>query len=107
METITREEYIQKRREIDIRMRETRISEQQAIKKINIHYDDVVRDNEQEFRRRRDAILEERDQKREEVHNMYKDERRKIWEEDSLLVSQWRSQLCDPSFTPPQFRWAA
>lgn len=98
MATITREEYIQKRRDIDIRMRETKIKECDAIKKNNIHYEDLLRDNEQEFRRKRDAILAERDQKREEISNIYKDERREIWEEDTLLVSQWRSQL---NSTPP------
>ena len=101
MATITREEYLQKRNNNDARMHETKIKEREAIRNLNIYYDDLMRNNEQEYRRKRDAILAERDQKREEISETYKDERRRIWEEDTLLVSQYRAQLYDPSFTPP------
>lgn len=95
MAIITREEYMQQRRDNDMRMHNSKLKEHEAIKQVNIHYEDLLRDNEQEFRRRRDALRAERDAKKEEVSDMYKDERRKIWEEDNDLVSRWRSQIND------------
>ena len=59
------------------------------------HYEDLLRDNEQEFRRKRDELRAERDAKKEEISDMYKEERRRIWEEDSDLDARWRSQLTD------------
>lgn len=95
MAIITREEYMQQRRDNDMRMHNSKLKEHEAIKQVNIHYEDLLRDNEQEFRRRRDALRAERDAKKEEVSDMYKYERRKIWEEDNDLVSRWRSQIND------------
>ena len=95
MAIITREEYMQQRRDNDMRMHNNKLKEREALKQVNLHYEDLLRDNEQEFRRRRDALRAERDAKKEEVSDMYKDERRKIFEEDNDLVSRWRSQLND------------
>lgn len=92
-QTITREEYLQQRRNNDVRMHETKVKEREAIKKVTLHYEDLLRDNEQEFRRKRDALRAERDAKKEDIENMYKDERRQIWEEDTELVTRWRSQI--------------
>ena len=95
MAIITREEYMQQRRDNDVRMHNNKLKEREALKQVNLHYEDLLRDNEQEFRRRRDTLRAERDAKKEEVSDMYKDERRKIFEEDNDLVSRWRSQLND------------
>lgn len=95
MAVITREEYMQQRRDNDMRMHNSKLKEREALKQVNLHYEDLLRDNEQEFRRRRDALRVERDAKKEEISDMYKDERRKIWEEDNDLVSRWRSQIND------------
>ena len=95
MAIITREEYMQQRRDNDVRMHNNKLKEREALKQVNLHYEDLLRDNEQEFRRRRDALRAERDAKKEEVSDKYKDERRKIWEEDNDLVSRWRSQIND------------
>ena len=95
MAVITREEYMQQRRDNDVRMHNNKLKEREALKQVNLHYEDLLRDNEQEFRRRRDALRAERDAKKEEISDMYKDERRKIWEEDKDLVSRWRSQIND------------
>ena len=100
MATITREEYMRQRRDNDARMHNNKVKEREALKQVNAHYEDLLRDNEQEFRRKRDELRAERDAKKEEIMDMYKDERRQIWEEDNDLVTRWRSQL-NTEFTPP------
>lgn len=92
-QTITREEYLQQRRNNDVRMHETKVKEREAVRNLTLHYEDLLRDNEQEYRRKRDALRAERDAKREDIENMFKDERRQIWEEDSELVTRWRAQI--------------
>ena len=99
---ITREQYMQQRRDNDVRMHDSKVKEREAVKQVNTHYEDLLRDNEQEFRRKRDALRAERDRKREEVTDMYKEERRRIWEEDADLVTRWRQQSVGTSFTELQ-----
>ena len=99
---ITREQYMQQRRDNDVRMHDSKVREREAVKQVNTHYEDLLRDNEQEFRRKRDALRAERDLKREEVTDMYKEERRRIWEEDADLVTRWRQQSVGTSFTALQ-----
>ena len=95
MATITREEYMRQRRDNDARMHNNKVKEREALRQVNVHYEDLLRDNKQEFRCRRDALHAERDAKREEISDKYKEERRQIWEEDNDLVTRWRSQLTD------------
>ena len=95
MATITREEYIRQRRDIDVRMHDSKMKEREALKQVTLHYEDILRDNEMEYRRRRNEIMAERDLKKEEISAMYKDERRQIWEEDTKLIDMWRSQVID------------
>ena len=99
---ITREQYMQQRRDNDVRMHDSKVREREAVKQVNTHYEDLLRDNEQEFRRKRDALRAERDRKREEVTDMFKEERRRIWEEDADLVTRWRQQSVGTSFTELQ-----
>lgn len=99
---ITREQYMQQRRDNDVRMHDSKVREREAVKQVNTHYEDLLRDNEQEFRRKRDALRAERDRKREEVTDMFKEERRRIWEEDVDLVTRWRQQSVGTSFTELQ-----
>lgn len=98
---ITREQYMQQRRDNDVRMHDSKVREREAVKQVNTHYEDLLRDNEQEFRRKRDALCDERDRKREEVTDMYKEERRRIWEENVDLATRWRQQSVGTSFTEP------
>lgn len=99
---ITREQYMQQRRDNYVRMHDSKVREREAVKQVNTHYEDLLRDNEQEFRRKRDALRAERDLKREEVTDMFKEERRRIWEEDADLVTRWRQQSVGTSFTELQ-----
>ena len=92
---ITREQYMLQRRDNDVRMHNNKVKEREALRQVSNHYEDLLRDNEMEFRRKRDALRAERDAKKEEISDMYKEERRRIWEDDSMLVSQWRSQLTE------------
>ena len=100
MERMTREEYLQQREAHDIAMHETKIREREAIRSINVHYDDRIRELEHQFRKDRDALLLERDAKKDEVTEKFKDERRRIWMEDCEMVSAWRAQLISEN-TPP------
>lgn len=95
MAVITREEYMQQRRDNDVRMHNNKVKEREALKQVTLHYEDILRDNEMEYRRRRNEIMAERDAKKEEIKDMYKDERRQIWEEDTKLIDMWRSQVVD------------
>ena len=92
---ITREQYMLQRRDNDVRMHNNKVKEREALRQVSDHYEDLLRDNEMEFRRKRDELRAERDAKKEEISDMYKEERRRIWEDDSMLVSQWRSQLTE------------
>lgn len=92
---ITREQYMLQRRDNDVRMHNNKVKEREALRQVSNHYEDLLRDNEMEFRRKRDELRAERDAKKEEISDMYKEERRRIWEDDSMLVSQWRSQLTE------------
>ena len=56
MAIITREEYLQQHRDNDVRMHNNKLKEREALKQVNLHYEDLLRDNEQEFRRRRSQI---------------------------------------------------
>ena len=95
MATITREEYMRQRRDNDARMHNNKVKEREALRQVSNRYEDLLRDNKMEFRRKRDELRAERDAKREEISDKYKEERRRIWEEDSDLVTRWRSQLTD------------
>ena len=92
---ITREQYMQQRRDNDVRMHDSKVKEREALRQVSNHYEDLLRDNEMEFRLKLDELRAERDAKKEEISDMYKEERRRIWEDDSMLVSQWRSQLTE------------
>ena len=92
---ITREQYMLQRRDNDVRMHNNKVKEREAIRQVSNHYEDLLRDNEMEFRRKRDELRAERDAKKEDISDMYKEERRRIWEDDSMLVSQWRSKLTE------------
>ena len=99
---ITREQYMLQRRDNDVRMHDSKVREREALRQVSNHYEDLLRDNEMEFRRKRDELRAERDAKKEEISDMYKEERRRIWEDDSMLVSQWRQQSVGTSFTELQ-----
>ena len=93
MEKLTREEYMRQRTINDMQMRDTKVRELDEIRKVNLHYEDLLHDAEVEFRRKRNEIIAERDSLREEQRNKFKDERRRIYDRDTLLVNLWRRQL--------------
>ena len=101
MERMTREEYMMKKTDIDTRMHQTRIDERNAIKAMTLQFEDRLQDEQLKFRKLRDSIMEERDMKRVEIENEYKQRRRELWAEDCELVDQWRRQLGDMFITPP------
>lgn len=98
---LTREEYMMKKVDIENRMHQTRVDEAAAKKDVNLHYEDLMQDELARYRQRRQQLMDERELKRTEVANQYKQRRREIWAEDCELVAQWRSQLGESFFTPP------
>ena len=101
MERMTREEYMMKKADIETRMHQTRINERNAIKALTLQFEDRLQDEQIKFRKLRDSIMDERDMKRVEIENEYKQRRRELWAEDCELVDQWRAQLGDMHITPP------
>lgn len=97
---MTREEYILKKYEIDYQMKKTRISEHTEKAALNENYELCLRDLKDSYHRKRQALLEERDAKRMEISDRFKDQRRALWTEDCELVSRWRSQLDNVELTP-------
>ena len=73
---MTREEYMMKKTDIDTRMHQTRIDERNAIKAMTLQFEDRLQDEQLKFRKLRDSIMEERDMKRVEIENEYKQRRR-------------------------------
>ena len=101
MERMTREDFMMKKTDIETRMHQTRIDERNAIKAMTLQFEDRLQDEQLKFRKQRNSIMEERDMKRVEIENEYKQRRRELWAEDCELVDLWRAQLGDINFTPP------
>lgn len=101
MNTMTREEFMMKKIELENRMHQTRIDEKKAVSELNIKYDDLISDEQKSFREKRKKLMEKRDFERVEIENRYKQVRREIWSEDCALVHDWRAQMGDLQITPP------
>lgn len=98
---ITREEYMLKKLEIEEKMKKSRTDQHNEIAAVNEEFGLRLRDLSDAYRRQRNALFEERDAKRLEIEGKFKDQRRDLWIEDCVLVSQWRSQLKEVELTPP------
>lgn len=96
---LTREEYMMRKAAIEDAMRQSRKDQSKAVAALNEEYDLVLQDAAQDYRRRRSAIFDERDTKRQEIDNHYKNIRRDLWSQDVALVSEWRAGLTE--ITPP------
>ena len=92
---MTREDFMMKKTDIETRMHQTRIDERNAIKAMTLQFEDRLQDEQLKFRKLRNSIMEERDMKRVEIENEYKQRRRELWAEDCELVDLWRAQLGD------------
>ncbi len=90
---ITREQYILQKQDIEERMKQSRLRQQNEIAAINEVFELRLRDCSDEYRRRRQAIFDERAAQRLEIDSKYKDVRRALWAEDVQLVEEWRSGL--------------
>lgn len=96
---LTREEYIMRKNELEDAMRQSRRDQSRAVAALNDEYELKLRDASDEYRRRRQAIFDERDTKRLEIDVHYKNIRRDLWSQDVALVSEWRAGLTE--ITPP------
>ena len=99
---MTREQYMLQKQEIEGQMKRTRIAEKRETAAINDEYELRLRDLSDAYRRQRKALFEERGQKRLEIENHYKDERRSLLVKDCELVSQWRAQLLPVNTLPAE-----
>lgn len=92
---ISREQYIMRKNEIEEAMRQSRREQGRALSALNEQYELMLRDAQDEYRRRRQAIFDERDAKRLEIDGHFKDIRRDLWSQDVALVSEWRAGLTE------------
>lgn len=93
MEELTFEEYRTKKVEFEEAMHQSKVEEKKAMQDINLHYEDLLKDCEIDFRKKRNAIREEREAKKLEVSKMFKDKRRDIYTQECKLIIQWKSQM--------------
>lgn len=102
---MTREQYIMRKADIEAQMKQTRRDEQNEVKAVNEQYELRLQDENNEHRRRRQAIFDERDAARLEVESHYKDLRRALWSQDVQLVEEWRAGLRrdEVQITPPPY----
>jgi len=90
---LTREEYIMRKNELEDAMRQSRKDQSRILAALNDEYELKLRDASDEYRRKRQAIFDERDAKRLEIDGHYKSIRRDLWSQDVELVSEWRAGL--------------
>lgn len=90
---MTREQYILRKQEIEERMKESRRAQHNETAALNEKFEQALRDVDDERRRKRQALFDERNNLRLEIEGRYKDVRRALWTEDVQLVAQWREGL--------------
>ncbi len=90
---MTREDYIMRKQDIEEQMKQSRRNQHNELAILNEEIEDRLRDTADEYRRKRQAIFDEREEKRMEIDSRYKDVRRKLWAEDVQLVAEWRAGL--------------
>lgn len=93
MAELTFEEYRDRKVELEEAMHQTKVDEKKAMQDINLHYEDLLKDCEIDFRKKRNSIREERDAKKLEVSKMFKEKRREIYTQDCKLIIKWKSQM--------------
>lgn len=90
---MTREEYVMRKADIEAAMKQSRRDQHNELAALNELFEMRLRDEDDEHRRRRQVIFEERDAARLEVEERYKDLRRVLWKQDAELVEEWRKGL--------------
>ena len=90
---LTREEYIMRKNELEDAMRQSHKDQSRAVATLNCEYEMKLRDASDEYRRKRQAIYDERDRLRLEIEGHYKGIRRDLWSQDVELVAEWRAGL--------------
>ena len=98
---MTREEYIRRKADIEAAMGQSRRDQHHELAALNEQYELRLREEGDEYRRRRQAIFDERDAARQEIEEKYKDVRRDLWSQDVQLIEEWRKGLRRDETTPP------
>ena len=89
----TLEEYLRAARELGEQMRQSRFQERKTAAKLRIAYDSKLSALQENYRRERDAIMAERDAKRDELEEKFRARRSELLAQDCELVAAWRRQL--------------
>lgn len=92
---ITREEYIMRKNEIEESISQSRRDQHRELVALNDKFEMRLQDERNEYRRRIQVIYDERAAARLEIDNKHKRLRRELWEQDSLLVAEWRNNLTE------------
>ena len=90
---MTRMEYITRKAAIDEQMKQSRRAQHNETAALNDRFEEMLRNVDEERRRKRQALFDERDNLRLEIEGRYKDVRRALWAEDVQLVEEWRAGL--------------
>lgn len=100
---MTRLQYIERKMDIEARMKQTRKDESEQRKAIDDARIEQDKREYQEFLERKHQRAAECKAKCDEISEHFKDVRRAIWTEDVELVEEWRGQLRtdEVKVTPP------
>ena len=100
---MTRLQYIERKRDIEARMKQTRKEESEQRKAIDDARIEQDKREYQEYIERKHQRAAECKAKCDEISEHFKDVRRAIWTEDVELVEEWRGQLRtdEVKVTPP------
>ena len=89
----TLEEYLRAARELGEQMRQSRSKERETAVQLRLAYDSKLSALQENYRRERDAIMVERDAKRDELEEKFRARRSELLAQDCELVAAWRRQL--------------
>ena len=90
---MTYEEFMNKKMEIEAKMRKLKFDEGEARESLMRRYTDAFDNLREEMKKRREQLFIERSHDLLLLQEEFKTRRTELWKKDTKLVLQWRSQL--------------
>ena len=90
---MTYEEFMNKKMEIEAKMRKLKFDEGEARESLMRRYTDAFDNLREEMKKRREQLFIERSHDLLLLQEEFKTRRTELWTKDTKLVLQWRSQL--------------
>ena len=90
---MTYEEFMNKKMEIEAKMRKLKFDEGEARESLMRRYTDAFDELREEMKKRREQLFIERSHDLLLLQEEFKTRRTELWKKDTKLVLQWRSQL--------------